>query len=429
MSAPRAHGLRHALPIGHAGTVSSSWHDAVEVEDVGDAPLAGLKVVEISMYAQGPLAGLILANLGAEVIKIEPVGSQDPFRTYGGMYGIQLDQAGADWIFALMNRGKRCVALDIASDQGRPIFHRLIEQADVFLTNLRARAVERLGADAATLTALNPRLVYARGAGFGFAGEIADDPCQDTVGMAYSGFMDLVSTTEEPHYPPGALSDVATGSNLASAILAGLVKRSLSGQGCVVGTSQVQTMMWLQTFGIGFSANLGQRMARFDLRRAASPLLSVYQTADGWISIGAVLDEQWHKVAHTMELAHLLDDERFSSLASLIANNAAAVPILIERFRQETTDHWWQLFRRAGIWVSPVRRYDELATDDHVIANGYIASYPDGSVGVPVPFVVDAFNGTRAVASGYGQDTDAVLAELGVGEDERTDLRIASAIW
>lgn len=399
------------------------------MELAGDAPLAGLKVVEISMYAQGPLAGLVLANLGAEVVKIEPVGSQDPFRTYAGMYGIQLDQAGADWIFALMNRGKRCIALDVASEAGRPLFHRLIEQADVFITNLRATAIDRMGADAETLLAVNPRLVYARGAGFGFAGEIANDPCQDTVGMAYSGFMDAVSTTEEPHYPPGALSDIATGTNLASAILAGLVKRSITGKGSVVGTSQVQTMMWLQTFGIGFAANLGQRMARFDLRKAASPLLSVYQTADGWISIGAVLDEQWRNVAHTMGLAHLLDDPRFATLTDVINNNAELVPLLIARFLEEPTDHWWQLFRTAGIWVSPVRRYDELATDQHIIANGYVAHYPDGSVGIPVPYDIDGFNGTRAVASGYGEDTDAVLGELGVTEEQLIELRVDRAIW
>ncbi|MEZ5411612.1 MAG: CoA transferase [Acidimicrobiales bacterium] len=391
--------------------------------------MAGLKVVEISVYAQGPIAGLILANQGADVTKIEPVGSQDPFRTYAGMYGIQLDQAGADWIFALLNRGKRCIALDVASEPGRPVFHRLIEQADVFLTNLRGPAVDRLGADPDTLLAVNPRLVYARGAGFGFHGEIANDPCQDTVGMAYSGFMDAVSTTEEPHYPPGALSDVATGTNLASAIMTGLVKRSLTGKGCVVGTSQVQTMMWLQTFGIGFAANLGQRMARFDLRSAASPLLSVYQTADGWISIGAVLDEQWRHVAHTMGLAHLLDDPRFATLTDVINHNAEAVPILAERFREGATEHWWQLFRQAGIWVSPVRRYDELPTDAHILANGYVATFPDGSVAVPVPYEVDGFQGTRSVASAYSADTDEVLAGLGLGDDDRIALRAANAIW
>jgi len=396
---------------------------------VTDAPLAGLKVVEISMYVQGPIAGQILASLGAEVVKIEPVGSQDPFRSFAGMFGVQLDQAGADWIFASMNRGKRAVALDVTSEAGRPVFHQLIERADVFVSNLRADALEKLGADAQTLMALNPRLVYARGSGFGFAGELAGDPCQDTVGMAYSGFMDMVSTTEEPNYPPGALSDVATGTNLASAILCGLVKRSLTGEGSMVGTSQVQTMMWMQTIGIGFAANVGTRMARFDLRKAASPMLSIYQTSDGWISVGAVVDEQWRLVASTMGLDDMLADERFSSLGRLIANSADAAPLLIGRFRQESTDYWWKRFREAGIWVSPVRRYDELAADPHVLANNYVVSYPDGSVGVPVPFDVDAFAGARTTASAYGEDTDGVLGELGYGEDELVELRVAGAIW
>jgi crotonobetainyl-CoA:carnitine CoA-transferase CaiB-like acyl-CoA transferase len=396
---------------------------------MGDAPLAGLKVVEISMFVQGPIAGSILSSLGAQVTKIEPVGAQDPFRSFTGMFGVQLDQAGADWIFTSMNRGKRAVALDVASEEGRPVFHRLIGEADVFLSNLRGRALERMGADPATLRAVNPRLVYARGAGFGFAGEIADDPCQDTVGMAYSGFMDMVSTTEEPNYPPGALSDVATGTNLASAILAGLVRRSLTGEGSVVGTSQVQTMMWLQTIGIGFAANVGARMARFDLRKAASPMLSIYQASDGWIAVGAVTTAQWRLVATTMGLEGLLADERFATLPALIANSADAAPHLIGRFREESSGHWWRLFRQAGIWVSPVRRYDELATDPHVLANDYVVSYPDGSVGVPVPFDLDGWTGTRAPASAYGQDTDEVLAELGYDEDRRTELRVAGAIW
>jgi crotonobetainyl-CoA:carnitine CoA-transferase CaiB-like acyl-CoA transferase len=288
------------------------------LEAMGQAPLTGLNVVEISMYVQGPIAGEILASLGAEVIKIEPVGSQDPWRTFAGIYGVELDQEDADWVFAHMNRGKQCIAVDITSDDGRPIFHALIKEADVFVSNLRGQALVEMGADADTLMALNPRLVYARGAGFGFVGDLAGDPCQDTVGMAYSGFMDMVSTTDEPHYPPGALSDVATGTNLASAILAGLVKRGISGEGSVVGTSQVQTMMWLQTLGIGFAANLNKRMARFDLEKAASPLLSIYPTSDGWISIGAVSDGQWRLVAETMEVGHLLDDERFSTLGQLI---------------------------------------------------------------------------------------------------------------
>lgn len=394
-----------------------------------DAPLAGLNVVEISMYAQGPIAGMILASLGAEVVKIEPVGSQDPFRTFAGMFGVQLDEDGAAQTFALVNRGKRCIALDVTSEAGRPVFHRLVEEADVFVSNLRGSALTAMGADAESLTALNPRLIYARGAGFGFDGEIADDPCQDTVGMAYSGFMDMVSTTEEPNYPPGALSDVATGTNLASAIMTGLVKRGITGEGSVVGTSQVQTMMWLQTFGIGFAANQGVRMARFDRTKAASPMLSIYETSNGWISIGAATDEQWSLVATTMDLGQLLDDERFASLGALIANSADAAPFLIDRFKEETTDHWWKLFRSAGIWVSPVNRYDQLHTDPHMVANNYIVTHSDGLVGIPVPYDVDSFKGVGGTASAYGEDTDSVLERLGYSADQRSELRVAGAIW
>jgi len=396
---------------------------------MAEAPLRGLKVVEISVYAQGPIAGLVLASMGAEVIKIEAVGHGDPFRSYLGMYGVQLDDDGRHWIFSAVNRGKRCIALDVASDAGRPVFHRLVEEADVFVTNLRPASLRRLGADADTLLAVNPRLVYARGAGFQVEGELAEDPCQDTVGMAYSGFMDLVSTTDEPHYPPGALSDVATGSNLASAILAGLVQRSLTGRGTVVATSQVQTMLWLQLFGTGFVNNLGQAPARFDLHRPSSPLLSLYRTADGWISVGAVTDPQWRVIAETMGLGHLLDDPRFATLPDLIANTDEGTPFLTEAFLSQPTEFWWTRFRAAGIWVSPVNSLHDLASDPNIAASEYLVTFPDGSVGTPAPFEVDGFKGARTVGAHYGADTDAVLAELGYDDEQVVELRVAGAVW
>jgi len=396
---------------------------------MAEGPLAGLKVVEISVYAQGPIAGLVLAGMGADVIKIEAVGHGDPFRSYLGMYGVTLDDDGRHWIFSSVNRGKRCIALDVASDAGRPVFRRLVEQADVFVTNLRPASLRRLGADADTLMAINPRLVYARGAGFQVEGELAEDPCQDTVGMAYSGFMDVVSTTDEPHYPPGALSDVATGTNLASAVLAGLVQRSLTGVGTVVATSQVQTMLWLQLFAAGFVNNLGQAPARFDLSKPSSPLLTLYQTADGWISIGAVTDPQWRVIAETMGLSHLLDDPRFATLPDLIANTAEGSPYLTEAFRSRPTEHWWQLFRAAGIWVAPVNKLGDLADDPNIVASEYLVTFPDGSVGTPAPFEVGGYRGARTVGAHYGEHTDEVLHELGLTDDEIVELRIADAAW
>ena len=211
-----------------------------------EAPLAGLRVVELSMYVQGPVSGLVLASHGADVIKIEQVGRQDVMRSLGSMYGVRLDDRGRAWQYAALNRGKRSLALDIASDTGAQVFTRLMADADVFITNLREAALARFGADWVTLSALNPRLVYGRGGGFGLRGPLAQDPCQDTVGMAYGGFMDLSSTTDEPNYPPGALSDVLTGTSVAAAVLAGLVKRSITGKGSLVGSSQVQSLLWMQ---------------------------------------------------------------------------------------------------------------------------------------------------------------------------------------
>ena len=201
-------------------------------------PLKGIKVVELSMYVQGPVAGLALASLGANVIKIEQVGQADYMRTFHSAFGVTFDERGKEWVYSSLNRNKRSLVLDIGTEEGKPVFEKLIQEADVFVTNLREEGLIRHGADSKTLLTINPRLVYCRGGGFALKGELANDPCQDTVGMAFAGFMDTTSPTETPNYPPGSMSDILTGTNMASAILAGLVKRSLTGAGCVVGTSQ-----------------------------------------------------------------------------------------------------------------------------------------------------------------------------------------------
>jgi crotonobetainyl-CoA:carnitine CoA-transferase CaiB-like acyl-CoA transferase len=393
------------------------------------APLAGLRVVELSMYVQGPVSGLVLASQGADVIKIEQVGRQDNMRSMGSLYGVRLDERGQAWQYAALNRGKRSLALDIAQPGGRAVFRRLIEQADVFVTNLRQDALQRFGADWDTLSALNPRLVYGRGGGFGLDGPLAEDPCQDTVGMAYGGFMDHSSPTEEPNYPPGALSDVLTGTAVASAILTGLVKRSISGKGSLVGSSQVQSLLWMQLLPAGMAATLGETMTRFQVEAPPNPLFSVYPTADGWIAIAAIHPPQWPPIARVMGLEHLLEDERFSSFGRVIRHRAEFRPLLAERFLERPARHWWAELRAAGVWTSPVNRLGDLVDDEHVKANDYLVTFPDGFSGPPAPFEVGGWRGARTVAADYGEHTDAILTELGYGEEQLIELRVAEAIW
>ncbi|MEZ5237194.1 MAG: CaiB/BaiF CoA transferase family protein [Acidimicrobiia bacterium] len=399
------------------------------MSDSSGGPLEGIKVVELSMYVQGPIAGLALANLGADVIKIEQVGRADLMRSFRSAFGVTFDDRGREWMYASLNRNKRGIALDIASEAGRPVFHRMIEQADVFVTNLRESGLARYGADAATLQAINPQLIYCRGAGFGMRGPMAEDMCQDTVGMAHAGFMDSTSPSDTPNYPPGSMSDILTGTQMAAAILAGLVKRGRTGKGCVVGTSQTEALLWMQSQAIGVAANMGQRMERFRPDATTNPLFTVYECSDGWIAIAALQSPQWPAIAKAVGLEHLLDDERFKSFGSVQRNAEAFRPLFAEHLRAHSVEHWWQALRGCGAWVSKVNTVADLAKDENVLANEYLVTYDDGFVGPPVPFEVDGFRGVRGLAAEYGQHTDEVLAELGFSEDEILDLKVAEAIW
>jgi formyl-CoA transferase len=381
------------------------------------------------MYVQGPVCGLTLASLGADVIKIEQVGQADDMRSFGSLFGVRLDERGKEWLYASLNRNKRALALDVTSEAGRPVFERMIERADVFISNMRESALVRHGADPETLLKLNPRLIYCRGAGFGTRGPLADDPCQDTVGMAYGGFMDITSTNDVPNYPPGSMSDVLTGTNMASGVLAGLVKRSITGKGCVVGTSQIQSLLWLQLQGVGLTATTGERLERFAPDATTNPLFTVYETSDGWIAIAALRPDHWPILTEALGLEWMLDDPRFAKFGDIIRNRDEFRPLFAAHMRTESTDHWWQKLRQAGIWVAPVRRLDQLADDEHILANEYLVTYDDGFVGPPAPFEIDEWRGARGLAAEYSQHTDEILSELGYSDDEIIMLRADSAIW
>jgi crotonobetainyl-CoA:carnitine CoA-transferase CaiB-like acyl-CoA transferase len=392
------------------------------------APLAGTRVVEITRYIQGPVAGMMLAALGADVIKIELVGRQDYMRSSTRIHGVDLDDRGRDWLYATVNRGKRALALDVTGESGRAVFHQLIARADVFLTNLRDGGLVSLGADVDTLRSVNDRLVYAQGGGLGPRGPLAQEPCQDTIGMAYSGFMDNASPTEAPNYPPGSMSDVLTGTSLGSAVMAGLLERHQTGKGSVVRATQLQTMLWMQLLPVGMVASIGRRMPRF-VRDEATPLYSAYPTADGWIAIAAIHAHHWPPLARTLGLEHLLEDPRFARFEDIEANKKAIADIFDATFPQRGTGEWCAELRAAGVWCSPVNRVEDLPGDEQALANEYLATFPDGFVGTPTPFDVGEWPGSRGTAAGYSEHTDEILAELGYDEERRLQLRAEGAIW
>ncbi|WP_420444220.1 CaiB/BaiF CoA transferase family protein [Candidatus Poriferisodalis sp.] len=398
-------------------------------EAAAEAPLAGTRVVEMTMYVQGPVGGLTLASLGADVVKIEQVGQADYMRSFASVFGVTFDDRGREWLYGSLNRNKRSLALDISSVAGRPVFERLVREADVFITNLRTAGLARYGADPETLAELNPQLVYCRGGGFGLRGELAEDLCQDTVGMAHAGFMDAISPTEVPTYPPGSLSDILTGTNMASAVMAGLLKRARTGRGCVVGTSQTQALLWLTSQAVGVAANVGQRMERFDPGNAWNPLFTVFETADGWIAIAALQGPHWEGLARAVGIESWLEDPRFATFEDVVTNRAEFTPLFTAHMRTDTTEAWWRAIRGCGAWVSPVNRVEDLAGNPDILTNEYLVSFDDGFIGPPAVFDVDEFRGARGSTADYGEHTYEILAELGYDDEQVLDLKAANAVW
>jgi crotonobetainyl-CoA:carnitine CoA-transferase CaiB-like acyl-CoA transferase len=378
------------------------------------------------------MAATLLADLGADVIKVERAGRGDFSRGLTSLHGVDLErESSRHLLWASCNRNKRAIGLDLRHADAAPVFRSLIETADIFVTNLHPEALDEMGADEATVKAANPTIVYARGSGLGEAGARALDPCQDTVGMAYSGFMFTTSVAEdEPNYPPGALSDVLSGTMLAFGVLAALRERDRTGQGQTVTSSQLQSLLWLQSLNLALAANFGKTFEAFDRTRPSSPYMNTYRCGDGrWIALGLVRREQWVTLLGIVGLEALSSDERFITVRGIREHGEQLVRRLQDQFATADAEHWLEAIRGVGLWVSPVNRLGDLATDEQVLANGYAAQGSDGWVAAAMPFSLQGYSAPTAPSPEYGADTMEVLKEIGYTPEEVVALQRSEAAW
>ncbi len=395
-------------------------------------PLSGIRVVDLTIWVQGPMAATLLADLGADVIKVERAGQGDFSRGLTSLHGVDLEREPArHLLWASCNRNKRAIGLDLRHTAAAPVFRTLIETADVLVTNLHPDALAELGADEASIKAANPTIVYARGSGLGDDGPRALDPCQDTVGMAYSGFMFTTAAgRSEPNYPPGALSDVLAGTMLAFGVLAALRERDRTGKGQTVSSSQLQSLLWLQSLNLALAANFGKSFEPFNRARPPSPYMSTYRCAGGrWIALGLVRREQWTTLLKTVGLDELAGDERFITVRGIREHGEQVVRRLEERFATADLAHWLRIIRQAGLWVSPVNRLDDLPNDPQVLANGYAASSSDGWIAAAMPFSLQGYQAPPGPSPDYGADTMQVLTEIGYTTEEVLELQRTEAAW
>ena len=381
--------------------------------------LQGIRVLDLGSFITAPYAAMQLAEMGAEVIKVERPKGGDPFRSFaGGLYSPQ---------FQAHNRGKRSLALDYAKPEGRAVLLQLVEQSDVLIINLRPGAAERLGIGAKEMLALNPRLVYCSITGFGTDGPYRDRPAYDTVGQALSGWLSLFHDSTDPRIAGPAVCDAVTGMFATQGILAALYQRERSGEGCLVEANMVEACMAFATEPMSQYLAKGAPVKPFD--RTSLSQSFVMNCSDGR-RIGLHLsspEKFWLGLVTAMETPALAEDERFSTREKRVQNYEALARELAETFAQRTYEDWESHLLAADVPFSPALRLDELETDPQVrhLAPFIRATHPrQGEVrGVRHPL---RYAGQRppdlAAPPELGEDSEQVLASFGLGPQRIAEL-------
>lgn len=383
--------------------------------------MSGVKVVEMGMWVAGPAAAGILADWGADVVKVES-HTGDPLRGLLQSFGASGD---VNPLFELDNRGKRSVCLDLRTDEGRQVMDRLLTDADVFVSNMRASALRRFGLDADTLTARHPRLVYAAFSAYGFEGPDANRPGYD-VGAFWARGGLAHGLRREGHPPPhqrGGMGDHLAGLAIAAGVSAALFARTQTGAGQVVSTSLLRMAAYTLGWDLNTHVRTGAPSAPSQREDFANPLINSYEAADGkwfWL-LGLEADRHWPDVVRAIERPDLFADERFATTDARLRNAAELVSVLDAVFAERPMEAWARVFDREDVWWAPVRSVDELASDPQARAAGVFTPVPTtvgqaSMVATPLDFSDTAWEVGGPVPE-LGQHTEEVLLELGFDHD------------
>lgn len=380
-------------------------------------PVEGVKVVELGVWVAGPAAGGILADWGADVIKIEPP-TGDPARMFGRMLGCDM---GLNPPFEMDNRSKRSVVLDLGTDAGRATAFELLAGADVFLTNVRPGALQRLGLDYESVSAANPRLVYGLITGYGESGPDADRAAFDVAAFwSRAGVAHLLTRPgETPPFQRGGMGDHSAGMTMAAAVCAALLARERTGAGQLVTTSLYRQGAYTVSFDLNTYLMSGQPIAIGQRESMGNPCMNNYAAQDGrrfWI-VGLEPERHWPALCRAVGRPEWCDDPRFADARSRAANSAALIAALDEIFATRPLDDWAQIFAgEPDFFWSPVNTLEDVVADEQFHAAGGIVDVPDGDAAVPMVATPADFHGTpwapRSAAPELGQHTDEVLADL-----------------
>jgi crotonobetainyl-CoA:carnitine CoA-transferase CaiB-like acyl-CoA transferase len=380
-------------------------------------PVEGIRVVELGVWVAGPAAGGILADWGADVIKIEPPNG-DPARMFGRMLGCDL---GVNPPFEMDNRSKRSVVLDLTTEDGRSTALELISDADVFLTNIRLGALNRAGLDFETVAARNPRLVYGLITGFGETGQDADRAAYDVAAFwSRAGIAHLLTRPgDTPPFQRGGMGDHSAGMTMAAAVCAALLARERTGTGQLVTTSLYRQGAYTVSFDINTYLLTGQPIAVGQRETMGNPCMNNYAAGDGrrfWI-VGLEAGRHWPALCKVIGRPDWLADPRFADARGRAAHAPELIAELDKIFATKPLDEWAEIFAtEPEFFWSPVNTIEDVVADEQFHAAGGIVYVPDGESSVPMVATPADFHGTpsapRSTAPDLGEHTEQVLAEL-----------------
>jgi crotonobetainyl-CoA:carnitine CoA-transferase CaiB-like acyl-CoA transferase len=395
-------------------------------------PLEGIRIIDWTIWQQGPVGSMMLADLGAEVIKIEDRVSGDPGRGIVALGGVDVTSRPQAY-FEGNNRNKRSITLDLKKPEAIEVVHELVAVSDVFVQNFRKGVAERLGLGYEALREINPKLIYAVASGYGPQGPDSGEPSFDMLGQARSGIMFAAG---EPEMPPmaiaGSPADQMGAVMLAYGILAALLARERLGISQRVDVSHLGSMTWLQGMSVASRLMTGHSHPRMDRKRAGNPLWNHYQCRDGkWLAFGMIqADRYWRDFSRAIGRPDLASDPRYVDMAVRSKNCESCIAILDQVFVSKPRAEWLDILREGGDLIfTVVNTVDDLPSDPQVVENGYVVDFDHPTfgripvLGVPVG-LSETPGGVRSPAPEFGQHTEEILTEvLGYTWEQISELR------
>ncbi|MBW2279189.1 MAG: CoA transferase [Deltaproteobacteria bacterium] len=392
---------------------------------MAEAPLAGVRVLDLTRYLAGPFCTMLLADYGADVVKAESRKGRE-FRPPGSTRD--------NYFFLSANRGKRSMTLDLRSEGGRELLLRLLPRFDVLVENFRPAVMEDLGLGPESLCERFPRLVYCGISGFGRSGPYRDRPGFDQIAQGMSGFMSLTGTEESGPTRAGlAIGDVLGGIFAAHGVQLALLARERSGRGQVVDTSLLEAMMGILTWGAGMYFESGVAPGPAGQHHPLSSPYGRFKARDGYMNITAGAEKMWRGLAEVLEHPEWTSDERFESAVGRVRNRAALTQVMEQALAKRDVATWVKRLNAAGVPSGPVFDLEQVFSDPQVLAREMLVELPHPEMGTfkttGLPIKLSETPGRiERRPPLHGEHTDEVLQECGLDADEIARLRASEVI-